>query len=311
MTIARNFSASALTLAIFAGLSAGAIASQPGSSASARTQGAPSQQGPAATDSGKAQVSARQRLASRIVGMNVRGAQGTNIGQLEDLAIDLKTGEVRYAMLEFDRGFLSGGRVVPVPLSHLRLGPDENSLVYQSANRQKLEASAMSQSQWNDLVRNADRLTQVDRGWGLQPLRGAQMIRANDLLDKEVQDRSGEHIGEIEDLVIDMERQKVRYAMLEFERSWIRPEKTVAVPLTSFMKPVGGDEITLDIAKDKVAGMTGLTREQMRRPADPEVIAVVERQLVFLQPASRSATSDTQGTRASGAGPANKEEPRK
>jgi sporulation protein YlmC with PRC-barrel domain len=240
----------------------------------------------------------RQQLASDLIGMSVRGSQGNNIGQVEDLAIDMQSGQVRYAVLEFDRGFLAGERMVPIPLKELRMGADGNSLAYHKGSKQQLEKMAMNKSQWNsDLMRDKARLAKLDSGWGLPPFSGSSLVRANDLMDKEVQNKAGEHIGEIEDLVINMDQQKVNYAMLEFERSWLTPERTVAVLLSAFSNPSrSGDDLVMDVSKDRAREMKGLTREQMRNPDAPEVVALIERHFIFLEPASAA-----RGTRATAA----------
>jgi sporulation protein YlmC with PRC-barrel domain len=251
----------------------------------------------------------RSMLASRLIGMTVQGAQGNKLGEVEDLAVDVKSGQVRYAVLAFDPGFLSAERLVPVPVKELRAAPEGDRLVYQKASKEQLEKRAVKRSDWNDaFVGNAQRIAALDESWGLPKSSGGTLMRANNLLDKEVQNKSGENIGEIEDLVIDMGRQQVHYAMLEFERSWLKPEKTVAVPLSAFSRPAsGGDELVMDVNQAKVKDMKGLTAEQRRNPDDPEVIAVIERHIVFLEPAASTAgagggSGATPDTRASGAG---------
>lgn len=285
--VARSLVVSAIAL----GTAAAAQTGQDAGKARASTNGTP-----AAGQSQPAQV--RQQLASDVIGMSVRGAQGNNIGQVEDLAIDMQSGQVRYAVLEFDRGFLAGERMVPIPVKELQMGADGNSLAYQKGSKEQLEKMAMNKSEWNsDLMRDQARLAKLDNGWGLPPFSGSSLVRASDLMDKEVQNKAGEQIGEIEDLVINMGQQKVHYAMLEFERSWLTPERTVAVPLSAFSNLArSGDDLVMDVSKDRAGTMKGLTREQMRNPDAPEVVALIERHFIFLEPAS--AAKGTKSTAA-------------
>lgn len=280
--------------------------------AAAATAGGPpaTQQGQKSQNNQQArQGQMREMLASRLIGMKVQGAQGEKLGEVEDLAVDLKSGQVRYAVLAVDPGFLSAERMVPVPVKELRTAQDGDRLVYQKADKEQLEKRAVNRSDWNDdFVGNAQRMASLDESWGMPKSSGGPLMRANNLLDKEVQNKAGENIGEIEDLVINMDRQQVHYAMLEFERSWLKPEKTVAVPLNAFSRPSGGsDELVMDVNQAKVKDMKGLTREQRRHPNDPDVVAVVERHIVFLKPEAStanagSASGTTPDTRASGAG---------
>lgn len=300
----RRFTRSILASAVAVGAVIGAHAAQPSAGAANKSGTATSQ--PAKQQSAQAQK--REMLASRLIGMRVQGAQGNNIGEVEDLAVDLKSGQVRYAVLAFDPGFLSAERLVPVPVKELRVAQGGDRLVYQKASKDQLEKRAMDRSDWtDDFVRSAERIARLDESWGM-PKSSGTLFRASNLMDKEVQNRAGENIGEIEELVIDMDRQRVHYAMLEFERGWLKPEKTVAVPLSAFSRPAAGsDELVMDVTQAKLKDVKGLTREQRRNPSSPEAVAVIERHIVLLEPgASTTAGSGGSGTtpdtRASGAG---------
>lgn len=298
---------SILVSAIAAGLSLGVAHAQRNdrSSAPAAQSGQPAQA--ASADDKKAQQS-RQVLASRLIGMGVRDGQGMDLGEIQDLAIDAKSGQVRYALVEFDSGYLAGDRTVPVPLKEFRLSSNGNSLVQANAKKDQLQKLAVKASDWNGtFLGNEERLAQLDQAWGLPRQAGASLMRGNTVMDKEVQDRSGADIGEIEDLLIDMDRQKVNYAMLEFERSWLKPEKTVAVPFNAFSR-TGGEKFVMDVNREKLRDLQGLTPEQRRNPDDPQVAAIVERHIVFFG-TDRTAGAKADGgaqpnTRSSGAGPA-------
>lgn len=289
--LARSVIVSTIALGTAFGVQASQSASDKSNSSTKSAQ---------ANDKGKKESAQRSHVpATDMIGMNVRGQQESDIGQVEDLAIDMKSGQVRYALVEFDPGFLSGERLVPVPLKELKMGLYGRALVFQNASKDKLEKMAMKKTDWNDgLVLDKDRLAKLDAAWGLPRAEGASVVRANNLLDKEVQNKAGENIGEIEELVINMDQQKVTYAMLEFERSWLTPERTVAVPLTAFSNPAGsGDELVMDVSKQKAKDMKGLTRAQMRSLDQPEVIAIVQRHIVFLEPTADSAGRTASGTK--------------
>lgn len=58
--------------------------------------------------------------ASDLIGEDVRGRQGSNIGHVADLMVDLRDGAVRYAFVEIDRWARMVDRQVAVPIQHLR-----------------------------------------------------------------------------------------------------------------------------------------------------------------------------------------------
>lgn len=303
--VARRISTCALVPLMAAGGLIASHAAQPDAMNKQAPAAAASASNANASSSPQAQPTAiRQQRASRIIGMNVRGPKGENLGEIEDLAIDMKTGQVHFAVLEFDPGFLSGERLIPIPVKELKMAQNNSALVYQKADKAQLEKRSMNKSDWNDgFVRSEDRMGKLAEAWGLPRPSGGTLVRADFLMDKEVRNRAGEDIGEIEDLVINMDHQKVHYAMLEFERSWLKPEKTVAVPLTAFSMPANNmNELVMDVNRDRVKDMQGLTREQIRDPDDPRVVAVIERHIVFLDPASNQAAGSKSDTRASGAG---------
>ena len=110
-----------------------------------------------------------------MIGKEVRNPQGKNIGRIRDMVVDMNIGHVRYAQLEFDPGNLRGERLFAVP-THLDRA-------------------------WRD----TDCLSRMDKAWGvMQPSDKARAYRVSDLLGMDVNSRSGEEIGEVEELVIDM-----------------------------------------------------------------------------------------------------------
>jgi sporulation protein YlmC with PRC-barrel domain len=55
--------------------------------------------------------------------------------------------------------------------------------------------------------------------------------RASDLLDADLKDSSGEDVGDVEDIVVNLGSGKVRYGVAQFDPSWFELGKLVVVPL--------------------------------------------------------------------------------
>src|SRR5690349_407031 len=67
--------------------------------------------------------------------------------------------------------------------------------------------------------------TATSRDTSNQQLKKYNAMRASKLLGKGVRNAEGKDIGKIEDLVVDMDSGKVRYAMLAFDPGLFSPEK--------------------------------------------------------------------------------------
>ena len=75
-----------------------------------------------------------------LAGARVRNSAGEDLGRIEDLAIDLPTGQLVYAVVSFGGFFGMGGKYFAVPWSALR--PDENGRQFVlDVDRKTLEAA--------------------------------------------------------------------------------------------------------------------------------------------------------------------------
>lgn len=242
----------------------------------------------------------RDLRASELIGMSVRNPKGNNIGQIDDLVVDLHSGEVRYAMLRFDPGIMSAEKLFAVPTTELRMAQDRDDLVYDMSEK-RLEQASVDRKDWNARwLRDGDRMAKLNKVWGIkQPSENAAAHRASDLIGKDVNDRKGDKIGEIEELVVDMAHQKVHYAVMAFDPSWTSPEKNYAIPLKSFRLAKDKDELTLDIDKSKLASMKSFTDDRYARLNDRAWVTDVDSYLVTMTPLSNVETAQDARTTAS------------
>lgn len=223
--------------------------------------------------------------ASEMIGMSVRNTKGDNIGQIGDMIVNMDTGEVRYAILRFDPGILSGEKLFAVPTKQLRIAPDRNDVVF-DMSEQRLERASIDRAGWGERVVAAPGFTdKFDKVWGItQPWRGARAHRVSDLLGKDVDSKSGEGIGEIEELIVNMATGNVHYAVLEFDPSWASPEQNYAVPLSRFDLTGDRDELVLDVDKSTLGAMKSFPDSRWANLNDPVWVADVDRYLVMVVP---------------------------
>lgn len=67
--------------------------------------------------------------ASSIIGDSVDNANGERLGTIDNLMINLNTGMIEYAVLEFGTLFGMGGKVFAIPFSEMRINPEKKAFV--------------------------------------------------------------------------------------------------------------------------------------------------------------------------------------
>ena len=74
-------------------------------------------------------TSARAYRASALIGKDVKSRNGEDIGEIEELVIDMANQRVHYAVMEFDPGWTTAGRNYVFPLRSFELGANREDLV--------------------------------------------------------------------------------------------------------------------------------------------------------------------------------------
>ncbi len=232
--------------------------------------------------------------ADKLIGMHVRNPQGQDLGEIKDLVVDTQQGKVRYAVLSFG-GFLDiGDKLFAYPLSAFSRGPGGDVLVL-DVDKQKLEnAPGFERKRWMDW-NDRGYLSRVDRYFAPDGQAGAanRMVSARRLMGRDVHDRTGDDIGEIKDLVVDLDNGSVSYAVLEYDKPWSLDNPRFAVPLASFDFSNPRDT-RLDLDRDRIerAVSGGSTRTTAR--AKPAV--QVEHYAIVLVPEQSSQTTAQGGS---------------
>lgn len=67
--------------------------------------------------------------ASSIIGDPVENGNGEKLGTIDNLMINLKTGMIEYAVLEFGALFGIGGKLFAIPFSEMRIRPEKKAFV--------------------------------------------------------------------------------------------------------------------------------------------------------------------------------------
>ncbi len=102
--------------------------------------------------------------ASDLIGLDVRGAGGEELGEIEDFTIDAKTGKIRYAAVSMG-GFLGiGDKLVAVPWDSFQLqmsGQGDDAELVASLNIDKNRMQTAQGFDQNNWPASADRMWQT------------------------------------------------------------------------------------------------------------------------------------------------------
>ena len=175
--------------------------------------------------------------ASKLIGKEVRNAQGQKLGKIEDVVVDVNNDEIYYAVLSFG-GFMGmGDKLFAYPVRVFQQGQANGTLVL-DVDKQKLkDAPGFETKRWPSWNKDQYR-KQVDTYYGdqvaLQPKPNMLLRRASNLVGADVLDQGGKDVGDIKDLVMDMQTGKVQFAAVKFDKGWGKPDQWTELPLRAF-----------------------------------------------------------------------------
>jgi sporulation protein YlmC with PRC-barrel domain len=216
----------------------------------------------AARDPAKERVMLR---SSAIMGMVVKNEAQKDLGKVNDLVIEIHRGKIRYAALSYG-GFLGlGDKLFAVPWKAFEFRHDisekEFSLVLNIDEARLRKATGFDNDKWPNFAdaqfsgsidkhydkfrhstsadnkadsagtRQSGAAVAADQSTSLSD---ARIHRASKIMDMEVRNQAGTKLGEVDDLVIDMNTGKVRYAALSYGGFLGLGDKLFAVPWSAF-----------------------------------------------------------------------------
>jgi sporulation protein YlmC with PRC-barrel domain len=203
-------------------------------------------------------------LTSNLRGMQVVNAQGEDIGDVSDIVLDLNSGKVHAAVLEFG-GFLGiGEKRFAFPISELKPGKERNQVVM-NIDKQALESrEGFSTSRWPGMDdaywsrvggKRTDAAAAAGSGGEAQKM---NLVRASELTGKEVQDKNGQNVGQVRDLVVGLEQGELKNIVVA-----VRDGGQASVPGKAIKAAGTGDTLVLDMSAEELRSRA--QREQPQR----------------------------------------------
>jgi sporulation protein YlmC with PRC-barrel domain len=103
--------------------------------------------------------------ASDIIGKKVKNTQDEDLGKVQDIVVNLDSGQAPYAIISHGGTFGAGRTKTAVPLSSLQTSPDGKALML-SATKEQLAAAARTPSGAWSSARNSEWAESVDGFYG-------------------------------------------------------------------------------------------------------------------------------------------------
>ena len=88
--------------------------------------------------------------ATSIVGDKVENANGEDLGKIDNLMINLHSGEVEYAVIEFGSFMGIGGKLFAVPYKELRLDAERKTFILNRDKEYLKESPGFDKDHWPD-----------------------------------------------------------------------------------------------------------------------------------------------------------------
>jgi sporulation protein YlmC with PRC-barrel domain len=162
--------------------------------------------------------------ASELIGKHVANPDGKSLGKIEDLIVDMKGAHIPHVVLSFGGIADIGDKLFVFPVNAFTRDEHRDRIVVNVAREQLSASSGFDRS-----------------NWPFQP----PLARASELRGRNVKDAAGKAVGEIEDVIVNLDRGEVRGVVLAQDgRKADEPKLTV--PLTALSVPgERGSEVTL------------------------------------------------------------------
>lgn len=245
---------------------------------------------PAATRQA-AQATSRDARVSQLIGKDVRNPQGEKLGEINDLIIDVNNEVIHYAILSFGGVLGLGDKLFAYPLTVFRHSMDRDELVLDVDKERLRRAPGFERKHWPDWT-SPDYNSSIERHFGpgarIMPKPNAHLLRASQLMDKNVDDSNGKNAGEIKDLVVSMATGRLRYAVLDFDRSWNMNDRLLTLPMKSLRFPADAKaDLVLLVPREQLDAKQGFEKKQWPDVNDPNYRRQVDATLDRLGAATR------------------------
>jgi len=259
---------------------------------------------PAARSSTGASTS-RDMRASKLIGMDVKNANGDKLGKIDDVMVDIDNERAAYVVLSAGGALGVGNRMVAVPAASFKAGNDKDGVILNATADQLKKAPEYDEKKQANFSRDSYR-GEVDRYFFKEETvrhtpAGAKLMSAKTLMGKDINDRAAHDAGEIEDLVLNLGNAG-SYVVMEVDKSWSPGDKLVAVPFSAFTYPSRPDlDLLLNIDRKVLENAKGFTDDKWPDLGSAAAQQQIRQELASMQSAVKANPGETQTGRETAA----------
>lgn len=258
-----------------------------------------------AARSSTGQSTSRDMRASKLIGIDVKNAQGDKLGKIDDVMVDIDNERAAYVVLSAGGALGVGNRMVAVPAASFKVGNDKDGVILNATADQLKKAPEYDAKKQANFSRDSYR-GEVDRYFFKEETvrhtpAGAKLMSAKYLMGKDINDRAAHDAGEIEDLVLNLGNAG-SYVVMEVDKSWSPGDKLVAVPFSAFTYPSRPDlDLLLNIDRKVVENAKGFGDDKWPDLGSTAGQQQMRQELASMQSAVKSSPGETQTGRETAA----------
>ena len=236
--------------------------------------------------------------AESIMDDKVINTEGEELGKFDDLMIDLEEERIAYAALSFGGTLGMGNKLFAIPWRALTLRVHEHAFVLDVPKEVLKKAEGFDKDNWPATSRES--LSTMYSYYGYQPYweRGTEegiqlpghavsepttrtstsaglasgFLRASKIRGEKIFNRDGDHIGKIEDIMIDLQDGRIAYAVISHGGILGLGSKHIPIPWQAFSLRSLDNAFVVDLPKEALDKAEGLdkdkwpvTREELSR----------------------------------------------
>ena len=254
--------------------------------------------------------------ASDLMDLDVRNKEGKDIGAIEDLVVELNSGEIRYAALSFGgfAGFNDKLFAVPWKAIQFKFDEDDRYLVVDISEEKLENAHGFDENEWPN-VADPKWAAQVDKDFSPADESAAKenkekkeagtkkdgenvvydaVYRVSSLKDMEVRNKEGKDLGTIDELVFELNEGRVAYAALSHGGVLGVGDKLFAIPFEAFTLVHKPDEkyLVLNVSEKKLEAGRGFDENDWPDVADADWKAELDKHYEISRKPKESSTKD-------------------
>lgn len=215
-----------------------------------------------------------------LIGMEVADTSGTSLGTVDEILAD-QDGKVVYLLLNYNAMALTERTLIALPWADFSLGQADEMLAYsgtatdldtmQAVNQDDFDAPGFM---WNNPITGTTGITGTGSTTSTTSMDDGY-IRLGRFTDFDLRNNEDEDLGEVDDLVFDLQSGTVTHALVNFGGFLGIGEKTIVVPWSQFTVEQTADDqdvLRLNVTKEDLEAAPGVDNVDEILPAWPEQI---------------------------------------